>query len=381
MKIQIDGTNTINKGAELMLYSVLNEIEIKIPNSEVWYNGLEGKVSSIQTKLFLKKRRFLVISNKCPVILRILRKLNLPFTYLTTKYPNKNIDVVLDAGGFQFSDQWEISDKLLNSWFYYYSELKKNDTKIILLPQAFGPFETYNGKKIVSMLNKFVDLIFARDITSYNYLIKAGGDLNKILLYPDFTTVVKGIFPENYSILKGGVAIIPNYRMLDLGNNKKCAYFNFILAAIDNIRKSGKTPFFLNHEGIKDFELCKQINQGLNEKIVIINNLSSRELKGIISQCFLVISSRFHGAASALNSSVPCLATSWSHKYQMLFNDFGQNDCILSINEPNVFSKIDYYLDSGNNLATRKVLENAMEVIQNKVDDMWEIVWKTIDFN
>ncbi len=38
MKIQIDGIDTKNKGAELMLVAVLEQLEKVYPNSEVWLN-------------------------------------------------------------------------------------------------------------------------------------------------------------------------------------------------------------------------------------------------------------------------------------------------------------------------------------------------------
>ncbi len=39
MRIQIDGTNSLNKGAELMLNAVMEQIEKKYPNAEVFYNS------------------------------------------------------------------------------------------------------------------------------------------------------------------------------------------------------------------------------------------------------------------------------------------------------------------------------------------------------
>ena len=39
MNIQIDGTNTLNKGAELMLFTILKRIEEQFPNSKIFYNS------------------------------------------------------------------------------------------------------------------------------------------------------------------------------------------------------------------------------------------------------------------------------------------------------------------------------------------------------
>lgn len=45
MRIQIDGTGVINKGAELMLYAIVNEVIQKLPDVDLLYNGI-GKVPS-----------------------------------------------------------------------------------------------------------------------------------------------------------------------------------------------------------------------------------------------------------------------------------------------------------------------------------------------
>jgi colanic acid/amylovoran biosynthesis protein len=130
----------------------------------------------------------------------------------------KGLDLVLDAGGFQFSDQWGISDINVKIWEKYLDTLKKQGTCVIYLPQAFGPFETKNGKKLAEILNKYADCIIAREEISYNHLINAGVDEKKVLLYPDFTSLVDGIFPTRFENLKGGIALIPNMRMIDKGS-------------------------------------------------------------------------------------------------------------------------------------------------------------------
>jgi hypothetical protein len=51
---------------------------------------------------------------------------------------DKEVNVVLDAAGFAYSDQWgpDLSEELARSS----KRWKKQGSKVILLPQAFGPF-------------------------------------------------------------------------------------------------------------------------------------------------------------------------------------------------------------------------------------------------
>ncbi|MDR2039818.1 MAG: polysaccharide pyruvyl transferase family protein [Bacteroidales bacterium] len=379
MKIQIDGTGTVNKGAELMLYAILQEIERKYPDAEVLYNSIGEKRSYIQTSLNFKIRPF--VEKVLPVLNRIkipgiLYRLSIPCSLVTNKYPVKGLDVVLDAGGFQFSDQWKRSDFDLLLWERYYRKLKEQGTKIILLPQAFGPFETIYGKKMAKMISTYADIIFAREKISYKYLINTGVDKNKTKSYPDFTALVEGIFPKQYESLKGGVCIIPNKRMIDKGIISQKDYLSIICLMIGIIRNNGKTPFLLNHEGQQDTRLCEAINTQLKIPLAIVDQLTALEVKGVISQSYLVISSRFHGVASALNSGVPCLATSWSHKYEELFKDYHQSDCILDLIHPEtMLKKVENFLSEKTHNDVSEKLKAIKPIILEKNEKMWNVVW------
>jgi colanic acid/amylovoran biosynthesis protein len=379
MKIQIDGTNTVNKGAELMLYAILQEIEKKYPEAKVIYNRLGEKISYIQTPLNFKTRPFSTeISMLAKLKIRgLLRRLSIPCSFLSTKYPLSGIDIILDAGGFQFSDQWNRSDYELSLGENYYRNLKKNGTKIIFLPQAFGPFQTENGKKSAVMVSKYADIIFARETVSYKYLVEAGVDKNKIKIYPDFTAPIEGIIPKQYEFLKNGVCIIPNIRMIDKGVIPMENYLSFIIQIIKKVKEMNKIPFLLNHEGRKDAYLCKIINEQFENSLTIADKLTALEVKGIISQSYLLISSRFHGVASALNSGVPCLATSWSHKYEELFKDYNQFNCVLDIkNIEKSLEQIEEYLsEQVHEEIACNLKNNTKSFIEGKNKEMWNVVW------
>ena len=175
MIIQIDGTNTLNKGAELMLVAIIEQIEGKYPSAQVIYNSNHSneKELDIKTNLNINKR-FWLKNSRLPIAL--LSRLKIPYTFFTSKYALKNIDIVLDASGFQFSDQWNYSKQRLNILDNYLSALKKYNSKIVFLPQALGPFETESGKKSIEIINEYSDIIIAREQISYDYAIKAGAN-------------------------------------------------------------------------------------------------------------------------------------------------------------------------------------------------------------
>lgn len=374
--IQIDGTNTLNKGAELMLYAILEQIEWRYPNAVIYYNFNEvGESDPIDTKLKLRKRLGLRFG-RYPAA--VLRRLNLPHTYFTARHAKRGLDLVLDGAGFQFSDQWNYSTDRLNKLENYYSQLKRNGTYIVLLPQAFGPFRTTSGKRIVEIISTYVDIIIARENVSYNYLIEAGADAKKIWLYPDFTSLVTGIFPKQFDTLRGKVCMIPNRKMVTHATSSMEQYLNFLKQIILELAATGKEVFFLNHEGKGDLAFCHEINRHFNGKYTVATGLNAKEVKGLIGASFLVISSRFHGVASALNQGVPCLATSWNHKYEMLFEDFGQQGNILRVEDPWTETQ----LKLANILSTHDKESNTLmdkkEKLSQQTETMWDQIWQHI---
>ncbi len=114
----------------------------------------------------------------------------------------------------------------------------------------------------------------------------------------------------------------------------------------------------------------------LEVKVPVITDVTALEIKGIIAQSYLVISSRFHGVASALNSGTPCLATSWSHKYEELFHDFGQDDCLLDLhNFDNFIAKVSSFMEEENNKRIKHTLLENHRIVAEKNQEMWNLIW------
>ncbi|MBN2602837.1 MAG: polysaccharide pyruvyl transferase family protein [Candidatus Thermoplasmatota archaeon] len=378
MKILITGTNTLNKGAELMLYAVLKEIESRYPDAEVLfpYSGLPEGCSYIKTSLFFHKKPYYYIYRFFQIIhiVGILRRLNLPISpfFLDKNFIN-GIDYVLDAGGFQFSDQWPIQyeDYFYKSWLYFLKKYSETSS-IIFLPQAFGPFKLSESKKLTYLLSEFSKLIIARDVISYKYLEDSNILKNKIRLYPDFTVLVNGIVPEKFKKYSNFVCIIPNYRMIDKGTHSMNDYLLLFVGVINHLYSLNFKVFLLNHEGKLDLKLCKMISKRI--KIPIITGLTALEVKGVISISKFVITSRFHGAISAFNSCLPCIATSWSHKYQCLFDEYEMNDYLLkSLKLSEVMCMINKIIENQNSIKEKLVNKKNKNIV--RVNRMWNEIF------
>ncbi|EON77502.1 hypothetical protein ADIS_2032 [Lunatimonas lonarensis] len=374
MNIQIDGTNSLNKGAELMFFAVLHQIKKFDPQASVFFNSNQLNDSGIKLDSELDVRsnwfnRF----NRVPV--GLLKRLGLPYAFLTSKNARRNIDLVLDAAGFQFSDQWNYSKKSLDILENYYCGLKDNGTRIVFLPQAFGPFATTNGIRSVSIVNKYVDLIYAREKISYDFLIGAGCDPKKVRVRSDFTLLLDGVFPNRFEHLKGKVCLIPNRKMITHVSNGQNVYLRFMQTLAYELQKRNLEFYILNHEGEGDYEICKALSNSLPGNIEVVNKLGALEVKGLIGSSNMVISSRYHGVASALNQGVPALATSWNHKYEMIFDDFGMKDCVLNIEERSCLGQvIDDFLSRRNLINSILTVKKAE--LASQTERMWQEIWK-----
>lgn len=376
MNIQIDGVNTLNKGAELMLVAILEELENKFPGANVYINPDSVFDAKLLPKynLQVKKRLGLKIG-RFVNHLSFRLKIKQPILYFKEHYSPKKIDFILDASGFKYSDQWNRSKKWLDIKENYYSKAKANGTKIYFLTQAFGPFKTEGGKRSVQILSTYCDLIFAREEMSYDYLLEANANPDKVKVSCDFTFKVKGKISKKHEHLKNSIAIIPNKKMITHGGDNSNEYLDFFTNLIAYFQSKKENVFLLNHESEGDFKLCKKINSLLTKELEIVSGVTAKEVKGVIGISKLVISSRFHGVASSLSQGVPCLATSWNHKYEMLFKNFNQSNCIIKAGNhlDKTLSKVDDVYKNYD-FIHNTLTENKYGLVK-QIDKMWDTIF------
>ena len=103
MKITLYGVETCNKGAELMLYAILQEIERKFPDATVYipHSRCKQGLDYIETSLKLRYTPFSRIIDKL-YIPQIFYKLNYPQAFLARFDSKKGTDLFLDGSGFAF---------------------------------------------------------------------------------------------------------------------------------------------------------------------------------------------------------------------------------------------------------------------------------------
>lgn len=377
MKIILSGVEATNKGAELMLYAILQEIERKWPEATVYipYSRYKQGLDSVKTTLHLKYIPLSRFINKTHLD-GILERLHLLLDWFN---PNivKGADWFINGSGFAFSDQFKINKHGIGKWRATLKTLHKDECKIVFLPQAFGPIEKPTTKEMIKLIGKYASIIMPREQVSYEYLETSGLiDMHKVAKYTDFTSLVEGIFPQKHEHLRDGVCVIPNMQMIAKGIISYEEYIAMLQSIIQEASKSGHRVYLLNHAGKNDEQLAYQCKETIGEDIEVVSGLNALEVKGLIASAYLVITSRFHGLASALNSCVPPLSTSWSHKYEELYKDYGLDSLVLPLDNTLIATKMLHeMLKKEINQKLRTHLTLQKQQVKEQTQSMWQTVW------
>ena len=133
--IQITGINFDNKGSELMLIAILNRLNETIEDAEYAIQPTANfkdylKISQLGMYQILNTfNKNLFITFLQNLVPKILYEKFLNFLRLYGIILDRNVDIVLDAAGFAYSDEWSTFSCLnlkKNSKIW-----KKNLTKVI----------------------------------------------------------------------------------------------------------------------------------------------------------------------------------------------------------------------------------------------------------
>lgn len=329
--IEIRGVQFVNKGAYLMLLACLEQIRllwpqariVLAPNQNSPYDerirvGAWQKLSFRYRGIDLNRLAYLV-----PQRIRLILQRHFGLVM------EPEIALVLDASGFSYGDQW--GGRAVRVLAGEILRLAARQKGYILLPQAFGPFTNAADRRALRKALPKALLVCPRDAVSASAIGELAASDN-ICQFGDFTNLVAAKLPaETLQGLQPFALVIPNSAMMserNTDNRWRQQYLPFLHTAIASIEASGLIPILLNHEGQVDLAICQQLQQQY-PALQLLNPQHPLQVKGWIASAELVISSRFHGCVSALSSGVPCIGTSWSHKYEMLFAEYGQSEAIV----------------------------------------------------
>jgi colanic acid/amylovoran biosynthesis protein len=380
--IELKGVEFENKGAELMLRGILQRIEQYWPNAEIALTPsakspylLRCSVSAWQ-KISIRKM-YLDLNGLTYFVPQVIKRYFKKWGVVT----EADVDVIIDASGFSYSDQWEpkMSIRHLSAEL---NRAAQHNKPYIFMPQALGPFSDPKVRSQIQQSFPKAALVCAREADSYKHISTITGEFSALKQFGDFTNAVKGIVPDYIDTSKPLACIVPNKNMVNPRNKNKAwlaHYEQTLLMAVDIYQQKGLEPFFLNHEGAEDGKLIAKLNERLNHKLMVVNEPDPIKVKGIISACDAVFCSRFHGCISALSNNIACISTSWSHKYERLHEDYQAQELLLEpgTDRQSLEKLIELSLDKENELH-QKIAAQAL-LFKDQTEELWLEVKSIID--
>lgn len=292
-------------------------------------------------------------------------------------FDDSDVNALIDISGFAFGDQHPV--RRTAEFAERVSAAKRLGSKVILLPQAFGPFERPEIRSSFNKIMDLADLIYARDEVSFDHLVQTFGLRENIHVAPDITIAFRAERPA--LTLSSEVLLVPNMRMVDKSDVELAErYIPLLQSCIRTAQAASHVPKLLLHDAIEDRKLVPRIQCGLDQTVEVVEEPDPFALKQIISRATLLIGSRFHALVSALSSGVPVLATGWSHKYRMLLEEFGCPDSILDLAvADNVLqAKLESHLEPGFQKTTRERLTATASALVTRTEEMWQRVDRVV---
>jgi polysaccharide pyruvyl transferase WcaK-like protein len=180
---------------------------------------------------------------------------------------------------------------------------------------------------------------------------------------------------RRWEVEAGTVLLIPNSHMLRSSPEQgpwPTTYTSFMAELARRCLAEGVPTRLLNHEGADDAALCRLI-AGTAGGLDIIEEADPLAVKGIIGAAAAVVCSRYHGCVSALAQAVPCLATSWSHKYAGLFDEFAVPEWLVREPDPAAAARLLFEL-LRNPGGPRAALMRASSTLAAQSNAMWSAV-------
>jgi hypothetical protein len=243
----------------------------------------------------------------------------------------EDLAAVLDCSGYAYGDAW--TTHRMKRREAYYRRLKQHGAVLVLLPQALGPFEKPEVREWSTRVLSLFDLIYARDPVSKAHVDELDLPDERVKVAPDITHLLEGT-PADRACWESKVCVVPNTRMIDRTDDETARrYRQFLREAMELVRQHDLDPVLLIHEK-NDLPLAQELALQLDPQVPILDE-DALVTKGVLGSCYMSISSRYHAIISALSQGTPVVGTSWSHKYETLFGQYGASDLLVTPEDSN----------------------------------------------
>lgn len=385
MRILITGAQFNNKGAQSLLFTLINEMCLRFEDCEFYYLPIDNCFNyhpdeylmhivyddmawKDNTGTFKDCVRYKLVCIKQEI--KWYTNIKKHFSRLSNVLDI--INVMIDISGFALSSK--ISKYLPSRYLRLIKASKEKGIPVVLMPQSFGPFDygINKGKycKEIYQILKSVDYIYARELEGARLLRDDIGIEENVLISPDLvlqseTLECRKIYKKeplsNVRKIESSdaIGIIPNTQLLK--NCSKDYLLNIYKRIIEALIKNNKEVYIFRHSN--DLLLCKDIFNMFNgdERIhIIIDEMNCVDFGKFVSQFQFVVASRYHSIIHSYRQDVPAIILGWATKYKDLANLVGQADYVFDLSSINESTMID--------------LQNKITQLCDRVDEEADVI-------
>jgi polysaccharide pyruvyl transferase WcaK-like protein len=360
INITIIGGNFVGKGAEAMMLVVIDKIGKFFPLAKFWaipiFPGDADRMKKAGINILYQKptNRFTRLIRGLSAFIGLKNLKEYPSVKSGDEVYNifSNSDIVIDISGFAYSDQQGIKTAY-NGWLRYAMVNYKN-SKLLFLPQSWGPFDNKLVRLFTCLTLKKASLISAREKVSHMHLINSRCARSSEIFYcPDIAFLFHVDNPEKIAqkLLDGldfnnkelpYITITPNMRIYERvgGDHANNHYIHVLVELINNLLKSTNSNIvIIPHEASfptkkNDTELCALLVELINSPkrvATLPDNLSATQVKAVIGSSVFLYASRYHSLVAALSMRTPVATIGWAHKYDELMQIVGLSEFVFDL--------------------------------------------------
>ena len=255
----------------------------------------------------------------------------LPFTTFGRVLRNVALIAAIN-GGDGFSDIYNTKTFLHRLHDTIYA-MRKN-IPVIILPQTLGPFNDKKNFIIAEKILQYAQKVYIRDDKFIDELRKMNVEYE---ITKDLSAYMKPQ-PLEIKIPKGSIGI--NVSGLAYSNKFRTLSGQFkyypilINKLIEHFQQKGITIYLIPHsycynkpeESNDDLIACREAYNNLNNRtgvILLDLNLTSPQVKYVISQMSFFIGTRMHANFAAIYTGVPVFGLAYSYKFEGAFTTNG----------------------------------------------------------
>lgn len=348
MKVSIIGAAlSANKGAAAMLETVITRLPETVGPCEftILTTYPEADASRVPRGadvrvIGLQPVRLALVEFPVALLAATARQVRLPLGWVRSRACRAMLDssVVVDVAGISFVDGRGFAITIYNALMTGVPLLLGVPT--VKAAQALGPFKTVPNKWLSRLVLPRLAAVCARGAKTRSHLdslhLSNVHNVADLAFSLDEATALPEAIAQQVSVVgKDFIVVMPSAVVRGLFESAGGDYVEAMAEVVTGIRAStGRGVVIAPHsyrvglpEGrMNDGPVCREVAAACAKDSQVVGldaDLTAGELRHLVAQGSVLVTSRFHAMISGLATATPTVVVGWSHKYREVLDDFG----------------------------------------------------------